>query len=290
MYNLSRLDPSYKLEVDRFIDAAKSHARREKAKYIYCPCIDYKNIVVFEDADQISSHLVCRGFIKDYLIWTKHGEGRSTPSTVVNPVLETQDHSPQIDTTMQDDSDEDFVGVQDVGEDVGVHVDEGQQADFFEALLQRQSDPSLFFQKGMEEMKKAATEHLYDESKGCTKEFTTLRSVLQFLVLKARYGWSDASFNEFLRVLGDLLPKGNKVPANTYYAKKLISLLTMSVEKIHACRNHCILYRGVKYENLESCPNCGASRYKTKKDYQEEENGASVLIGKKRKKTKKKTQ
>jgi len=108
-------------------------------------------------------------------------------------------------------------------------------------------------------------------------------------MLKSQYGWSDASFNEFLRVLAKLLPKGNKVPANTYYAKKLISPLTMGVEKIDACRNHCILYRGDDYKDLESCLNCGASRYKTNKDYRDEENGACVKTGKKRKKTQKKT-
>jgi hypothetical protein len=86
---------------------------------------------------------------------------------------------------MQDDSDDDFVGVQDVGEDVRVQADESEQADFFEALLHRYSDPSILFKKGMEELKKAATKHLYDESKDCTNEFTTLRSVLQFLMLKA---------------------------------------------------------------------------------------------------------
>ena len=90
----------------------------------------------------------------------------------------------------------------------------------------------MFFMKGMKALKKAAEEPLYDESKGCTKQFTTLRAVLQLLTIKARHGWSDASFNE------------NKVLANTYYAKKLVSPLTMGVEKIHTCRNHCILYRG----------------------------------------------
>jgi len=104
-------------------------------------------------------------------------------------------------------------------------------------------------------------------------------------MLKSRYGWSDASFNEFLRNLAKLLAKGNKVPANTYYAKKLISPLIMVVKKIDTCRNHCILYRGDDYKNLESCPNCGASRYKTNKDYREEENGACIKTGKKRKKT-----
>ena len=79
------------------------------------------------------------------------------------------------------------------------------------------------------------------------------------------------------------------MPANTYYAKKLISPLTMGVEKIDACRNHCILYRGDDYKDLESCPNCGASRYITNKEYREEENVACVKTGKKRKKTQKNT-
>jgi hypothetical protein len=89
MYNLSRLDPSYQLEVHRFIDVVKRHACREKTKYIYFPCIDYKNVVVFEDANQINSHLLCQRFMKDYLIWTKQGEGSSTPCAVGNPVQET---------------------------------------------------------------------------------------------------------------------------------------------------------------------------------------------------------
>ena len=87
-----------------------------------------------------------------------------------------------------------------------------------------------------------------------------------------------------------MLSKENKVPANTYYAKKLVSPLTIGVEKIHACRNHCILYRGDQFKDLDSCPNCGVSRYKTNKDYREEENLASVSTGRKRKKTQTKTQ
>jgi hypothetical protein len=69
--------------------------------------------------------------------------------------------------------------------------------------------------------------------------------------------------------------------ANTYYAKKPISLLTIDIEKIHTCRNHYILYRGDDYKDLESYPKCGASRYKTNKDYREQECVASVSKGKK---------
>ena len=37
------------------------------------------------------------------------------------------------------------------------------------------------------------------------------------------------------------------------------------MQKIHACPNDCILYRG-DYENLDTCPICGALRYKIRKD------------------------
>jgi hypothetical protein len=51
------------------------------------------------------------------------------------------------------------------------------------------------------------------------------------------------------------------VPTNTYRAKKLIRPMAMKLKKYHACPNHYILYQG-KYDNLQSCPHYGASRYK----------------------------
>jgi hypothetical protein len=33
---------------------------------------------------------------------------------------------------------------------------------------------------------------------------------LQMLMLKARFGWSDACFNELLRILGSVFPKAKK--------------------------------------------------------------------------------
>ena len=51
------------------------------------------------------------------------------------------------------------------------------------------------------------------------------------------------------------------MPANTYRVKKLIRPVAIKLKKFHACPNHCILYWG-KYENLQSCSHCGASRHK----------------------------
>ena len=89
-------------------------------------------------------------------------------------------------------------------------------------------------------MKQAAIDPLYE---GCPNNLTVLRFNLQMLILKARHGWSDTSFNDLLESLADSYPEGNKVPANTYRAKKMIHLVAMTLKKFHACPNHCILYR-----------------------------------------------
>jgi hypothetical protein len=63
-----------------------------------------------------------------------------------------------------------------------------EDSEFLEAMLRRHAeDPSMFFIKGMEALMKATEVPLYDESKGCTKELTTLRYVLKLLVCKTRY-------------------------------------------------------------------------------------------------------
>jgi len=163
--------------------------------------------------------------------------------------------------------------------------------EFLEAMLHRHTEPSMLLMKGMEALKKSIEEPLYDESKGCTKEFTMLRSVLKLLMAKARYDLSDAGFDTFLSIIGDILPKENKLSANTYYAKKMINPLTMGIKKIHACRNHCILYHSDENKDLDRCLKCVASRYKTNKDYRYEDCATSMCkAGKNQNKTQKKTQ
>jgi hypothetical protein len=65
---------------------------------------------------------------------------------------------------------------------------------------------------------------------------------LELLKLKASNGWSDSSFLALLGLLSKVLPKPNGLPTGTYLAKKIICPLILSVKKIHACPNHCILY------------------------------------------------
>ena len=110
-----------------------------------------------------------------------------------------------------------------------------------------------------ETVRKSAEENIYDRSKRYPKHWTVLHFILELLTLKAKHSWSYGSFNDLLHILAWLLPKPNKVPANTYRAKKLVSPFTMGVERIHACPNHCILYRGDTFKDLKKCPMCSAS-------------------------------
>jgi hypothetical protein len=113
----------------------------------------------------------------------------------------------------------------------------------------------------MEILEKSLREPLYDESNGCGKEFTQLRVVLELLKLKASHGWSDNSFLKLLSLLAKLLPKPNTLPTSTYRAKRLICPLSLGVDKIHTCPNHCILYRK-EHEVKMKYSVCGVNQYK----------------------------
>ncbi|XP_073152849.1 uncharacterized protein [Henckelia pumila] len=75
---------------------------------------------------------------------------------------------------------------------------------------------------------------------------------------------SDALFSDLLTDFGDMLPDNHNLPSSTYDAKKTLSCLSLSHEKIHACSNDCILYRK-QYKDCVSCPKCGSSRWKLNK-------------------------
>jgi len=79
--------------------------------------------------------------------------------------------------------------------------------------------------------------------------------------LKARFGWSDKSFIELLALLKNMLPNNNILPKSHYEAKKILCPVGLEYEKIHACRNDCILYKN-EFAELRNCPTCGVSRYK----------------------------
>jgi hypothetical protein len=108
----------------------------------------------------------------------------------------------------------------------------------------------------LEQMRKDAKTPLYLD---CS--MSKLEADLMLLEMKSSYGLSYKGFDNLLSLLQKMLPSPNGLPENTYHAKQMICPLGLEVQKIHACPNDCILYRG-KYEGLDVCPVCSASRYK----------------------------
>ena len=132
-----------------------------------------------------------------------------------------------------------------------------------QALLDAQKDSetvkeALKFEKMLEDHKRPLFPN-------CKPEQKKLGTTLEMLKWKATNGVTDKGFGELLKIVKNILPEGNELPSTTYEAKKMVCPLGLDVQKIHACPNDCILYRG-EYENLEACPVCSALRYKIRRD------------------------
>jgi len=86
-----------------------------------------------------------------------------------------------------------------------------EDAKFLETMLRLSYRSINVINKWYQGPNEGSRRLLYDESMGCTKEFTMLRSMLKLLVLKARYSISDADFHVFLCIIVDML-RENQFP------------------------------------------------------------------------------
>jgi hypothetical protein len=118
------------------------------------------------------------------------------------------------------------------------------------------------------------------------QKYSRLSGDLKLLQLKTDHGWSNKSFKHLFDVLRDMLPDGNQIAESIYEAKRIICPLGIEVEKIHACKNSCVLFSG-DYVDLDKCPKCGYDRYKRKNDGGDDnnadyENESGEIRGKKK--------
>ncbi|KAL8159061.1 hypothetical protein V2J09_000598 [Rumex salicifolius] len=99
--------------------------------------------------------------------------------------------------------------------------------------------------------------------RGISMRFTRLSAMLRLYNIKAAHGWTDKSFTTLLELLKEMLPEDTVLPQCTYQPKKILCKVDLDYDKIHACRNDCVLFRN-EYTSLDKCPNpsCGEPRYK----------------------------
>ena len=91
---------------------------------MHCPCFDCKNLRVFNDPTTIRSHVIVRGFVKDYMVWKQHGETDSPPPPMNNPlsqIVEDKDFDRMVSSYFHDGGDDDGVS--------GSHGDDGDADD-----------------------------------------------------------------------------------------------------------------------------------------------------------------
>ena len=71
---------------------------------------------------------------------------------------------------------------------------------------------------------------------------------------KSTNGLSDKGFDQLLGIIRKMLLEKNELPEKTYLAKQMICPIGLEVEKIYACSNDCILYRGKNTKTWTSAP------------------------------------
>jgi hypothetical protein len=85
-------------------------------------------------------------------------------------------------------------------------------------------------------------------------QYSCLSDDLKLLQLKADHGWSNKSFKHLLDVLRDMLHEGNQIAKSVHEATDIICPLGIEVEKIHACKNNCVLFCMEIMQTLTSAP------------------------------------
>lgn len=95
--------------------------------------------------------------------------------------------------------------------------------------------------------------------------------------IKVKSAISENYFDQLLSMVHDMLPNGNVLPTSTSEVKKFLKIFGFGYDVIHACKNDCILYRK-EYEEMSSCPRCGASRWEIDKHSGETKNGIPAKI------------
>ena len=199
-----------------FIEAAVQHASIEKETEIFCPCRDCKNEKLWRDTIIIKSHLVRRGFVENYTRWTKHGESLDEPvdepveepaSELVNELVDyrARDFDEHGTDPVEEPLTEPVTDT--VEEPLSEPLEEpvSEYADFDVEELLFHVEPQVLINAGTTRgldnfaiLQKASKDLLYEESMGCTKDCTVLRTVLELMKLKALHGWSDTSFTDLL--------------------------------------------------------------------------------------------
>ncbi|CAL2237470.1 unnamed protein product [Prunus armeniaca] len=240
IHNPNRCADEYLDGIEDFIEFARRH--NPGATRIRCPCRRCNN-TLWETIENVGFHLVRNGMIETYSIWNLHGEqlehassSNATRVDNVQPIVDANDQVMDI--------------IQDVFPFASTNMNQEEQDDVPTPI-----DSAEFEQ--YEKLLKNANQELYS---GC-ESFSVLTAIVELMHGKIKYRMSNLCFDYFLGVFKRMLPTDNCLPKDHKQAQKVLNGLGLGYEKIHACKNNCMLFYK-EHESLDTCPICNESRFK----------------------------
>ena len=250
-----RRSPEFMKGVRYFLDVAQANKRNN---FMCCPCAVCRNQKEHSSHRVLHSHLFQSGFMSGYNCWTKHGE--------IGVMMEDNE---------EEENDDNYHDMfPEYGSGTGMEDNDEEEAedrapvepidDLGQAITDAKAECEI--EKVRVKFDQMLKDHKTLLYPNCEDGQKKLGSTLELLQWKAENGVTDSGFTKLLQIMKKQLPRKNELPDSTYQAKKVVCPLGLDVEKIHACINDCILYRGEQYENLEACPVCTALRYKIRRD------------------------
>src|SRR4051812_8110541 len=243
-----RRTSEYIMGVNNFLEVAV--ANKENG-FMCCPCTMCGNTKSYSERQTLHIHLLYKGFMPHYNVWTKHGE--------IGVMMEDNEEEEYDENYVPPEYGDAATGEAEDQEEPDDVPDDDLRRVIVDERTQCESEKEkLKFDRMLEDHKKG----LYPN---CEVGITKLSTVLEMLQWKADNVVPDKGFEQVLKVFKNNLPKNNELPDTTYAAKKVVCPLGLEVQKILACPNDCILYRGA-YEDLNAWPVCGALWYKIRRD------------------------
>jgi hypothetical protein len=91
-------------------------------------------------------------------------------------------------------------------------------------------------------------------------DVSILAFVTRLMANKFKYFFSNNCYNEILKLLGDVLPKPNKLPKDMCHSKTIIKGLGMDYEKIDVCKINYMLFMK-QHVGEKKCLKYGQSRF-----------------------------
>ena len=192
--NQKEMTDEWFIKTKGFVKAAFANGQRKT----WCPCVRCDNYAQKTEVE-MDKHLQKWGFTPDYMVWRYHGESAEhTREEVVR--RRTDEYGTGIEDMVQDFDDE-----------------------------RNEDDEMEESAKAFYEMLESSKRPLHAHTELCQ-----LDAIAQVMALKAQFNLGRECYDAIMTLFGQYLPKGHVMPANLYQSDKILKVLKMPYEQIHA--------------------------------------------------------